>query len=807
MMSKKEKITAKLRFKRKIYTDVTRFFPTVTGGLNEAQVKQRIAEKKVNSDFNPQTKSILTILKDSTFSLFNFINIVLIAALAYVGSSPRNMLFIGVVLSNILINLVQELRAKKATDKLSLLSVATVTVRRNEKLVSIHSEEVVLDDVLHYTPGSQIVTDCLILEGECEVNESFLTGESEPVFKESGDMLYAGSFLSSGSCTAQADAVGMDNASYEITAGAKKVKTRSSEIVKSLRKIIRIISVVLIPLGTLFYIINYIDPKNSLGQATEQTVSAVIGMIPSGLILLTSTVLAVIVVKLAKRKVLINELYSIEMIARADTICLDKTGTLTEGSMKVEEIFFVNPEDRNKAENILVSFFTSLETNETMAAIGRYLNDVDFIKADKTIPFSSKKKWCGAYFKEKGAYILGAPEIVLVKKETELLEKTNELAEKYRVLCLSEVAALPVAEDNKEIFLPQERKAVCLILLSDIIRPSATETIAYFKSQGVAVKIISGDNPITVSMIARTVGVQGWDNAFDMSSLSSDAEIEEIAAKYIVFGRTTPVQKQLLIKALRKKGHTVAMTGDGVNDVLAMKESDCSITVAEGTDAARTVADIVLLDSSFDAIPKIVDEGRMAINNIQRTASLFLVKTIYSTLLTLIFIFTSFHYPFKPIHLTLIGALTIGIPSFFLAFEPNKERIKGNFLQNIVLKAFPTGVTIVLGIIAANIAALQMQLTRHEASAICVILTGTIALLGVLFISQPLSKLRKTLVVVLTSIFTFSVILENEFFMIERLSAKTNIALLIIAITSGFIFWGLKVLLKNLIKKFQRERN
>ncbi|HAN21233.1 MAG: hypothetical protein A2Y15_06660 [Clostridiales bacterium GWF2_36_10] len=786
-MPKIKKIVSILKFKRKHYANIKRFKPNILIGLNIEQVKTRISQNKINVAATPQTKSFFAILKDSAFSLFNLINIILAAALLYVGSSYKNILFLGVVFSNLIINLVQEIRAKRATDKLSLLSAATATVRRNRQELELRSEEVVLDDIILYSPGKQIVTDSYILEGECEVNEAFLTGESEPVYKVKGDMLFSGSFISSGSCTAQADSVGTDNASYEITAGAKKMKTRASEIVKSLRKIIRVISVILVPLGVLFFLRQNSHDTVTITVATEHTVSALIGMIPEGLILLTSTVLAVIVVKLARKKVLVNELYSIEMLARVDTICLDKTGTLTEGSMKVEDIILIDPERKDEVNFALASINESLTKNETMESIGRFLQGVAFEKAESTVPFSSKKKWCGVYFVNKGAYILGAPEIVLNKNETGLLIKANDYAKNYRVLCLS--FSHDLGEDG---ILPENRTALSLLLLSDTIRTNAKETIEYFKKQGVAVKIISGDNPLTVSNVAKKVGVDGYENSYDMTMVTDDSEIEKIADKYVIFGRTTPIQKQLLIKALRKKGHTVAMTGDGVNDVLAMKEADCSISVAQGTDAARTVADIVLLNSSFEAVPKIVDEGRMAINNLQRTSSLFIVKTIYSALLTIVFLFWSFPYPFIPIQLTLISSVGIGIPAFFLAFELNKDRVKGKFIANILLKAAPAGISIFIGIIATHIVAIQINLTQSEIGTICVLTTGSIALLGVLFISMPLNKLRLLLVIILSGTFIVCIFFFREVFELYRLSLRANISLLIIVCACGFIFWLLK---------------
>ncbi len=789
------KIVSRLRLIKRKYPDIKRYTPDISTGLNTKQVNTRIKQNKTNADAIVQTKSVWLIIRNTLFTLFNFVNIVLAAALISVGSY-KHMLFMGIVISNFLIDIIQEIRAKRATDKLSLMSAATVAVRRNGKEITVKSDEVVLDDIILYSPGKQVVADSVVLEGGCEVNEAFLTGESESVTKEQGDMLYSGSFISSGKCIAQADAVGADNASYEISAGAKKIKTRASEIVKSLRKIIRIISVVIIPLGLLFFVRQYTLAGNTRALATEQTVAALIGMIPEGLILLTSTVLAVVVIRLARKRVLVNELYSVEMLARTDVICLDKTGTLTEGSMQVEDIILLNAAEKEEAEAVLASLYSCLDGNQTLNAVGQYLKSSGDWEPQLTVPFSSKRKWCGAYFPNKGAYILGAPEIVLTEKETETKSRVLLLAKDYRVLCLSKSSTI-----NNDKNLPKDRSAICLILLSDTVRQNAKETIEYFSRQGVSVKIISGDSHLTVSMIAKTVGVEGWEQTVDMSSVTDQSEIADIAEKYVVFGRTSPQQKQLLIKALRDKGHTVAMTGDGVNDVLAMKEADCSIAVAEGTDAARTVADIVLLDSSFEAVPKIVDEGRTAINNIQRTASLFLVKTIYSTLLTLIFLFMVTPYPFKPIHLTLISAVSIGIPAFFLAFQPNKERVRGRFLQNVMIKAAPTGLTVVAGVLTVHIVARLIDLTRAEVSMICVLITGIVALLGVLFISMPLDRLRLTLVTAMSAIFATGVLLFRQLFEITYLSFWASIALLIITGCCCLVFWFLKVMFVKVIFK------
>lgn len=534
-------------------------------------------------------------------------------------------------------------------------------------------------------------------------------------------------------------------------------------------------------------------------KAAENTVAALIGMIPEGLILLTSTVLAVIVVKLAMKKVLVNELYSVEMLARTDVVCLDKTGTLTEGSMKVEDIVYLDDARRDEVSFALASIAKSLDNNETLTAINKHLSGINGETADSTVPFSSRKKWCGVYFSKKGAYILGAPEIVLTEEETEASAQAKLLSQDYRVLCLSESSSLS-AEGN----LPEQRKPLCLIVLSDIIRKSASDTVAFFKRQGVQVKIISGDNPITVSNIAKKVGVDGWDKYIDMTDIEDD-QIEAVAEKFVIFGRTTPIQKQLLVRALHKAGHTVAMTGDGVNDVLAMKESDCSIAVAQGTEAARAVADIVLLDSSFESVPKIVDEGRMAINNLQRSASLFIVKTIYSMLITLFTLATRFPYPFIPFQLTLISALSIGIPSFFLAFQKNKDIVQGNFIKNILMKAAPTGITIALGILAVNIVSALQHLPPHETSTISLVLTGSMALLGVLFISMPLDTLRLALVTVLSSAFVIALLFFKEPFEVYHLSLQGYIILISLAFICGIIFWLLKILFKKLLLEINKK--
>ncbi|HCL03398.1 MAG TPA: hypothetical protein DHW61_13490, partial [Lachnoclostridium phytofermentans] len=444
--------------------------------------------------------------------------------------------------------------------------------------------------------------------------------------------------------------------------------------------------------------------------------------------------------------------------------------------------------DEAKVLRTLTSLSVAMDENETMSAIKTYCTGTEITPPSRTVPFSSKKKWCGAYFEGTGAYVLGAPERIITERQPELLIKAGELAKRFRVLCLAESSSL-----SEELDDMPNRTAVCLLLLSDTIRKNAKETISYLKEQGVSVRIISGDNPVTVSHIAQAVGVENFEKTIDLSELNDDYEIKDICDDYVVFGRTTPVQKQLLIQAMRSRGHVVAMTGDGVNDVLAMKESDCSIAVAKGTDAARTVADMVLLDSSFKAIPAIIEEGRSSINNIQRTASLFLTKTIYSTLLLLAFLFSPAPFPFSPIQLSLISPITIGIPSFLLAFRPDKQRVSGRFIRNVLYKALPGGVTIFFAVVFVHILSGYFLLSNQQISTISVILTGGCALFGLLFISFPLDRFRFWLVVSLSVLFTFAILRLPRIFDFSTLKVTGIMVLLLGAAFSVLVFWLVKL--------------
>ena len=715
--------------------EYTRFEPNFKEGLTDGQVKQRIDSNLVNHDTTVPTKSVKRILYENFFTLFNLLNLALAIAIFAVGSY-KNMLFLFIVIINTAISTIQEIHSKRVVDKLSLMATSKVNVIRNSKKQNISIYELVLDDIVEFHTGNQIPTDSIIQDGEVLVNESFITGEPDSITKKKGDTILSGSYIISGKCLAKVEHIGTDNYTAKISSGAKYIKKVKSEIMTSLNKIIKVLTFVIIPIGAcMFYSQLNIDGI-SIQDAVVQSAASIIGMIPEGLVLLTSTVLAISVIRLSKSKVLVQDLYCIETLARVDTLCLDKTGTLTEGSMEVKDFICVNT-NKDEMENILANISKfSIDENSTIMAIKDYFSNIsNEFEPINIISFSSLKKWSGIYFKDKGSYIIGAPEFVLKDDFEKYRKEVEKYSVDYRVLVLAHSK-----NDFNKKDLPDKVNLLGYILLLDKIRPDANKTLSYFEAQGVDIKIISGDNPVTVSKIAKNVGVKNYDRYIDMSTISEDTDLNDIAINYTIFGRVSPTQKQSLIKSLKSNDRTVAMTGDGVNDVLALKEADCSVAMASGSDATKNISQLVLLDSNFAAMPKIVAEGRRTINNIQRSASLFLVKTIYSTIFALMFLFMAEQYPFEPIQLSLISVTTIGIPSFMLALEPNKERIRGNFLRNVIAKAFPTAITNVITIFALTILNKLGFIAEEYFSSLCVISTG-ISGLALLF---TLTRSRKS---------------------------------------------------------------
>ena len=706
----------------------------INEGLNDNEVEKRIKRGLVNYDTTVKTKSVKRIIYENFFTLFNILNLIL-GIIIFVVGSYKNLLFLVVMLVNTIISTYQEIHSKKIIDKLSIVSSPKFTVLRNGIETQLLTNEIVKDDILILKAGNQIVTDSVIVDGEVLVNESIITGESDSISKKIGDKILSGSYIVSGKCKAQVEHIGEENYTYKISKDAKYIKKAKSEIMLTLNKIIKTLSIIIIPIGILLFF----SQTNILGADIKnvivQVVAALIGMIPEGLVLLTSTALAVSVVRLAKSKVLVQQLYSVETLARVDTLCLDKTGTLTEDKMKVKEIIPLSDIKQEKLEEIVNVFSkTSEDENSTIMAIREYFNNKDTINftVKYKVAFSSETKWSAINFNDFGTYILGAPEFVTQNKK--ILKETSKYSNEYRVLVLGNTS-----KDIINRNLPNDIEILGIILITDVIRKEAKEVVKYFYEQGVDLKIISGDNPKTVSKVAKRVGIKEYDKYIDMTNIKED-EIEGISLKYSVFGRVTPVKKKLLVKAMKKQGRTVAMTGDGVNDVLALKEADTSIALANGSDATKSVSDLVLLNSNFSSMPKVVLEGRKTINNIERSAALFLVKTIYSCVLAVLFLFISTPYPFIPIQLTLISVVTIGIPSFLLALEQNKERVKGNFLKNIIEKALPASLSMILSVIVCVIMYKLEMINKEVYSTLCVMST---AMVGICLLFK-LSKTRKT---------------------------------------------------------------
>lgn len=750
--------------------NIERFSPEPSQGLSEDQVAARVRDGLVNRGTDVKTKSYGRILRDNLCTLFNLMNFALAALVILVGSY-KNATFILIITANILIGTIQEIRAKRAVSKLSLISAPTIQVIRGGRQKQIQTEELVLDDIFLAKTGGQICADAIVAEGECEVNESLLTGEADPVLKQAGDRLFSGSFVVSGTCKARVDAVGKDNYAAKITADAKKIKRHHSEILSSLNAIIKTVSVVIIPIGLLLFAKDYWLLSSSIEDSVVNTVAALIGMIPEGLILLTSVVLAVGVIRLTSHKTLVQEIYCIESLARVDVLCLDKTGTITEGRMQVMEAIPLSSQwDLRDALRRIT--LTMEDTSPTFLAAKEYAGEGTLpTQPERVIPFSSARKYSGAVYGD-GTFAMGAAGFVLKRVPEELEEKIAHYSgQGNRVVILAHGSGM--AEGN---MLPDDMEAIGLLLIRDTVRKEAPEVLQFFREQGVQVKLISGDDPKTVASIGKEAGLEDAGRALDVSTLT-DEELTTAAESYTVFGRVSPQQKRVLIRALKEKGHTVAMTGDGVNDVLAMKDSDCSIAIAAGSDAARNVANLVLLDSNFASLYYVVMEGRRAINNIQRSASLFLVKTIFSFILSLLFLFVPASYPFQPIQLTLISSVTVGIPSFFLALQPNRDRIQGKFLFNILKRAIPGALTIVINICVLLIASLFLPMSEEQLSTLATLTTGFTALCVLAKVSMPFNLYRVILFILMTAAFAVGVLFFGWFFMLVPLNTALYILL------------------------------
>lgn len=718
-----------------------RFNADIRYGLNSDQVNEYFENGWSNEPVEPPSKTVPEIIKSNLFTYFNLVFAVL-AALLILAGSFRNLTFLPVILANLFIGIIQEIRAKNTLDKLSVLNAPKALVVREGRQFSIPAEELVLDDIVIFKAGNQICADAIVVDGEVSVNESLLTGESDEISKKPGDELMSGSFIVSGECYARLDKVGEDSYISKLTLEAKAMNSEEqSEMIRVLDKLVGVVGILIIPIGLLLFGQQFFFSGASFSKSITSMVAAVIGMIPEGLYLLASVALVVSVMRLASKKVLVHDMKCIETLARVNVLCVDKTGTITENTMEVNgEIPMDGYDSQSKAplKQIISDFASAMSSdNITMKAMKDYFNKPSGRKAVSVSPFSSQFKYSGAAF-EDGSYVLGAPEFVLREDYDNYREQIEQYSsEGYRVLVFGIYDGVI---DGKA--LTGKVTSLGLVFLSNPIRKEAPETFKYFENQGVEIKVISGDNPVTVSQVALQAGIANADNYIDASTLTTDEAIEDAVLRYTVFGRVTPDQKRKFVRALKKAGRTVAMTGDGVNDVLALKDADCSVAMASGSDAAAQASQLVLLDSNFACMPSVVMEGRRVVNNIERSASLFLVKNIFSFLLSLFSVCFMINYPLEPSQISLISMFTIGVPAFFLALQPNKNIIQGHFLSNVLIKALPAGITDFLVVGALVVFGQVFEVGETDISTACTMLLAIVGFVILYNISKPMNALR-----------------------------------------------------------------
>ena len=718
-----------------------RFNADIRYGLNSDQVNEYFENGWSNEPVEPPSKTVPEIIKSNLFTYFNLVFAVL-AALLILAGSFRNLTFLPVILANLFIGIIQEIRAKNTLDKLSVLNAPKALVVREGRQFSIPAEELVLDDIVIFKAGNQICADAIVVDGEVSVNESLLTGESDEISKKPGDELMSGSFIVSGECNARLDKVGEDSYISKLTLEAKAMNSEEqSEMIRVLDKLVGVVGILIIPIGLLLFGQQFFFSGASFSKSITSMVAAVIGMIPEGLYLLASVALVVSVMRLASKKVLVHDMKCIETLARVNVLCVDKTGTITENTMEVNgEIPMDGYDSQSMAplKQIISDFASAMSSdNITMKAMKDYFNKPSGRKAVSVSPFSSQFKYSGAAF-EDGSYVLGAPEFVLREDYDNYREQIEQYSsEGYRVLVFGIYDGVI---DGKA--LTGKVTPLGLVFLSNPIRKEAPETFKYFENQGVEIKVISGDNPVTVSQVALQAGIANADNYIDASTLTTDEAIEDAVLRYTVFGRVTPDQKRKFVRALKKAGRTVAMTGDGVNDVLALKDADCSVAMASGSDAAAQASQLVLLDSNFACMPSVVMEGRRVVNNIERSASLFLVKNIFSFLLSLFSVCFMINYPLEPSQISLISMFTIGVPAFFLALQPNKNIIQGHFLSNVLIKALPAGITDFLVVGALVVFGQVFEVGETDISTACTMLLAIVGFVILYNISKPMNALR-----------------------------------------------------------------
>ena len=730
------------------------------------------------------------IILHHSFTFFNLVFVILAALLLLGGSSVKNMGFLPVAACNTLIGIVQELRAKQAVDKLTLIAARPVRILREGALLEVPQPDICRDDIAEFVSGDQLPADGILRTGELQVDESLVTGESDPITKTPGDNLLSGSFVLAGTGRAQLTAVGGKSYAAKLTLEAKAdPKAKKSEMMASLDKLIFVLGIALIPVGILLFRQEYWALRLSMRASVEGTVAALVGMIPEGLYLLTSMAMAASALKLSRSHVLVQDMNCIESLARVDVLCVDKTGTITQPEMEFQKIIPLDGVRKREIGAILTALYSdiSAENDTSRALISAFSGKTDWV-CTRRIPFTSKAKWSGGVFASRGAYLVGAPEFMLGsrKEDYESHIRTHTQAGN-RVLLLAKYDGDPVPGALES----ENLTPLALLLLNSPIRPEAAQTFRYFREQGVSIRVISGDDPRTASRVAGEVGIENSHLFVDASTLKTDKDILSAVKKYTVFGRVTSEQKKSIIAALQKLGHTVAMTGDGVNDLLAMKQADCSVAMASGAQAASQMASLVLLNSDFAGMPDIVAEGRRVIHNIQRSAALFLVKNIFSLGLALSALVTGLAYPFMPLHLTVIGALTIGIPSFFLALEPNYVRVQGSFLKNVLKSALPGGLTDLICILLTQFAAHHIGLSHANTATLCAVVVAVTGISVLFTVSRPFRPFRAVLVAAMAAALVGSFTLLGGFFDLTLTGADAYWLLIGVILTTVAVFFGI----------------
>ncbi len=748
-------------------------------GLSAEQVRRRFAQGADNYKVESSTLSISEIVRSNVCTYFNLVFAVIAVLLAIVGAWS-DMLFLPIIVANTCIGIIQEVHSKKVLDKLSILNAPHAVVIRDGKRQEIPADQLVLDDIVEFSAGSQIPADAKVVSGELQVNESLITGESDEIEKREGDSLLSGSFVVSGKAYARLEKVGKDSYISKLTLQATKSKKgEQSEMIRSLNYLIMVMGIIIIPIGIALFVQSFIYNEGTFHDSITGMVAAIIGMIPEGLYLLTSVALAVSSVRLAQKKVLIHDMKCIETLARVNVLCVDKTGTITEPGMHVYDFSVLEGVDQLEISQRLSDFVAAQEKdNATMEALKEYFSHGTGMRAKEVYSFSSETKYSGAVMNDGKSYVIGAPEFVLRGQFSQYQEQIAAYSSKgYRVLVFAEYEGILDRKPLTEPVLP-----LCFVMLANPIRKGAKETFTYFAENDVDIKVISGDNPLTVSVIAAEAGIAGAERFVDASTLKEKEDYDRAVEEYTVFGRVTPSQKRMLVQALKEHKKTVAMTGDGVNDVLALKDADCSVAMASGSDAASNVAQLVLLDSDFSRMPSVVAEGRRVVNNIERTAALYIVKNIFSMLLAIFSVILMLDYPLEPSQVSLISMFTIGIPSFVLALEPNKDLIRGHFLTNVLVRALPAGLTDFIVVSGLVIFCREFQVDLDCLSTSCTILVAIVGFMILHRIARPMNTGHIVMLVGVIAGWIFCMLFGGRFFGITGISKQCEMLMVIFAI-------------------------